>query len=160
MKKDFADLADAGRSLGVALLDAKVEGVLLAVVPNGVPVALAASQVCGLPVKGLFVERSDVGVAVVSLPDVAGRSAIVVDDGVETGTVARAVVGPITEAGAVSVVLGVPVCPREAIADLGRRDDRIIAVKTPMVRRALAWHFEDFDTIDEDTATALLGASA
>lgn len=160
MKKDFADLADAGRSLGIAMRDAKLEGVLLAVVPNGVPVALAAAQVCGLPVRGLFVERNDMGVVVLSLPEVEGLNAIVIDDGVETGTVARAVIGPITEAGAASVVLAVPVCPREAMADLSRRYDRVLAVKTPMVRRDLAWHFEDFDTIDEDTATALLGASA
>ena len=160
MQKDFADLADAGRALGIAIRDAKVEGLLLAVVPNGVPVALAASQVCGLPVERLFLERSDAGVVVRRLPDITGKVVIVIDDGVETGTVARAVIGPIKEAGAVSVVLGVPVCPREAMADLARRYDQIIAVKTPMVRRDLAWHFEDFDTIDEDTATALLGTSA
>lgn len=156
----FANLADAGRALGdrLATQNEPASSLLIAVVPNGVPVALAAAQLTGMPVAALRVVRSDSGVEVASLPDVAGRRVLVVDDGVETGTVARAVVGPLREAGAAEIVLAVPVAPRDAMADLALRYDAIVAVATPLVRRDLAWHFDAFDTIDEATAEALLAA--
>lgn len=156
----FANLAEAGRALGdrLATQAEPTSSLLLAVVPNGVPVALAAAQVTGLSVAALRVVRSDAGVEVASLPDVTGRRVLVVDDGVETGTVARAVVDPLRKAGAAEVVLAVPVAPRDAMADLSLRYDAIVAVATPLVRRDLAWHFDSFDTIDEATAEGLLAA--
>ena len=69
---------------------------------------------------------------------------LVVDDGVETGTAARAVVAALREAGAAYVALAVPVCPREAEADLRRRYDDVIAVTKPLVRRSLRWHYDTF----------------
>lgn len=154
----FANLAAAGTRLGEKLASDGHDraGLLLAVVPNGVPVALAASVACGMSVVPLRVNRSDSGVECAELPDVAGRSVFVVDDGVETGTVARAVVGPLRKAGAAQVALAVPVCPREAMADLALRYDSVIAVDTPLARRDLAWHYDDFDTIDDATAERLL----
>ncbi len=159
-RHDFANLADGGQALGRLLASAGLadDAVLLGVVPNGVPVALAAAQESGLRALGLRVVRSDEGVVLEDVPDLAGACAVVIDDGVETGTVARAVVGPLRAAGVRELVLAVPVCPREAMADLALRYDRIIAVATPLVRRDLAWHYADFDTIDEATAEGLLRA--
>lgn len=160
----FANLRDAGERLAVLLADAvdREAAILLAVVPNGVPVAVAAADALGLPVRALPVQRTEGGVSIV-LPseladEIAGRSVLVVDDGVETGTVARAAAPALRAAGVGELVLAVPVCPREAMADLAHRYDRVLAVQTPMARRSLAWHFEDFDTIDEATAYRLLSA--
>lgn len=156
--RTFANLSDAGRRLGEALAArvSTADALMLAVVPNGVPVALAAATQCGMRVAPLRVLRTDAGVAVADLPDVDGRSVYVVDDGVETGTVARAVAGPLRDAGAAEIFLAVPVCPREAMADLALRYDAIVAVDMPLARRDLAWHYVDFDTIDEATAEHLL----
>ena len=154
----FANLSDAGQRLAVVVADEidRDASVVLAVIPNGVPVALELADALGLPVQGLAVVRGDDGVAVelsAALAEtVRGRAAIVVDDGVETGTVARAVVPALRAAGVAELVLAVPVCPREAMADLAHRYDRILAVQTPLARRSLAWHFTDFDTIDDATA--------
>jgi hypothetical protein len=156
---DFANLVDAGRRLGPALAGA-ISGVadplLLAVLPNGVPVVLGIRETLPLPVRGLPVERTADGVVVLPDPALAGRNVIVVDDGVETGTVARAAGRALVEAGVASVILAVPVCSRESMASLQHRYDQIVAVVRPMVHRSLAWHFADFDTIDEATALRLL----
>ncbi len=160
----FANLAAAGSALaelmGRRREDISGEGhpLVLAVIPNGVPVALPVAAALGVRAQGLHVARSDEGVEVASLPEVAGRVVIVIDDGVETGTVARAVVGPIRAAGAARVILAVPVCSREVLAQLTLMYDEVIVVTKPLVRRALAWHFDDFDTIDDEAATTLLRA--
>ena len=141
----FADLSDAGRQLAELLTpDVVADAVVLAVPPDGVTVAAAVATALGLEVAPLLTTRDDDGVSVDVPVDVAGRRVIVVDDGVETGTAARAVVAALRQAGAAYVVLAVPVCPREVEADLRHRYDEVIAVTRPLVRRSLRWHYDSF----------------
>ena len=141
----FADLADAGRRLAALLPPDVVDGcVLVGVPPRGVTVGAAVGEQLGLPLQALDVTVTDEGVTVEVPVDVSGRRVVVVDDGVETGTAARAVVTALRAAGAAYVVLAVPVCPREVEADLGRRYDDVIAVTKPLVRRSLRWHYDTF----------------
>lgn len=154
----FANLADAGHRLGLRLAveGAERDGLLAAVVPNGVPVARAVAEVIGLELVGLAVQRDRAEVHVLDMPDVAGRHVYVVDDGVETGTVVRSVAGPLRDAGARGLVLAVPVCPAGVMATLSACYDRVIALERPAGHRALASYFADLDTIDEATARTLL----
>lgn len=156
----FANLADAGERLVVVLrerVDAWDDPCLLAIMPNGVPVAERLADGLNLPLLAAPFDRSGEP-AVGPLPRLAGRTAIVVDDGVETGT-AAALVGEAARAGgAAYVVLAVPVCPREAGPGMERVYDEVIALDRPMVRRDLRWHYDDFDTIDEAEAQRRLAA--
>jgi putative phosphoribosyl transferase len=154
----FANLGESGLQLGDRLVEEGIgAGALaLAVVPNGVPVARETARRAGLELAGLRVNRSNERVRVVALPDVSGRSVLVIDDGVETGRVARAVATALRDVGASEVVLAVPVCPRKAMAELSPRYDRIVAVETPVASQPLASHFDDFDIIDEATAERFL----
>ncbi|HEY5135254.1 MAG TPA: phosphoribosyltransferase family protein [Candidatus Nanopelagicales bacterium] len=146
----FVDLADGGRRLAELLTPEVVaDAVLLAVPPGGVRVAAPVADALGtdvphLVVSRLVVSRTDDGVSVEVPVDVTGRRVVVVDDGVETGTAARAVAVAVREAGAAYLVLAVPVCPREVEADLRQRYDVVIAVTRPLVRRSLRWHYETF----------------
>ena len=124
---------------------------LVAIVPNGVPVADPIAAALGLPIVGVGIEREgEPGVR--DVPDVSGRDVIVVDDGVETGTAARLIAAAMREGAAHSLRLAVPVCPRQAEAHLKVIYDEIIAVERPLGRRDLRWHYDDFDTIDEAEA--------
>lgn len=161
----FANLAGAGRVLADSVLAGlphltdppdTADVLVLAAIPNGVPVALPVGAALGVRVVGLPIDRTDGGPVIGVLPDVAGRVVIVIDDGVETGSVARAAVEAIRPLRPAVLVLAVPVCSHEAMADLRHRYDRIIAVDRPMEPRDLASHFTDFDTIDEATALRLL----
>lgn len=157
--KEFASLADGGAQLAALLgqrLGEWFDPVLMPVLPNGVPVVLAIRDALALPVVPLEAMRSDAGVAIVAPESVSGRTAIVIDDGVETGTVARAAAPVLREAGVARLVLAVPVCPREASAHLDLMYDEVIAVVRPLARRSLAWHYEEFDTIDEQEARRLV----
>lgn len=154
---DFADLRDGGRRLA-PLVEPLLgeEPLVLAVLPNGVPVTVGLREVIDVEVRGLPVSRSDEGAVAQAVEGVAGRVVIVVDDGVETGTVARAAAAALRPLGPARLILAVPVCPREAMADLALRYDGILAPVTPMGRRALTWHYAMLDTIDDDTARAVL----
>ncbi len=157
--REFKNLRDAGRRLA-PLISSELEGtgVLLApILPNGVPIAQGILDRRELPTVALAADRAEDGVRihVPALP--GGATVVVLDDGVETGTAARAAAHALREAGAARIVLAVPVCPREAMADLALRFDEVVAVSTPLVRRSLTWHYEDFDTIDEAEALRLLG---
>ena len=141
----FADLADAGRQLAALLpADLVAESVLVGVPPGGVPVGAAVAAALGVEVTALVTSRDDDGVRVEVPMDVTGRQVVVLDDGVETGTAARAVADALRAAGATRVVLAVPVCPREIEAGLRPRYDDVIAVTRPLVRRSLRWHYETF----------------
>ena len=159
--KSFANLADAGRALAALVqmefTDAS-DVIVLAAIPNGVPVALPVAAVLGVRATGLPIDRTGDGPVIGTLPDAADRVVIVIDDGVETGSVARAAAIALRELKPRRLVLAVPVCSREAMAGLARLYDEIIAVDGPLGRRALAWHYDDFDTIDDATATRLLEA--
>ena len=156
----FANLADGGAQLVPeirARLSALGDPCLLAIMPNGVPVAEPIADALALPLLGAPLDR--VGEPTVGvLPDIAGRAVIVVDDGVETGTAARLVGAAARDAGAGSLILAVPVCPREAMPAMERVYDAVIALDRPLVRRDLRWHFADFDTIDEAEAQRRLDA--
>lgn len=158
---DFANLRDAGAQLAPLLTDALADlpdPVLLPVLPNGVPVVLGVLDAWPAEVRALPATRGDDGVTVSPDADLAGRHVVVLDDGVETGTVARAAARALRDVGVASATLAVPVCPREALADLALRYDRVVAVARPLVRRDLAWHYDAFDTVDEQTALRLLAA--
>lgn len=156
---DFANLADGGRRLAELLageLEGPVRPLLLAAVPNGVPVALAVRDRLGWEVRALPVERGEGGVVVPPVFDLSGRDVLVIDDGVETGSVARAAAEALRDSGARWRVLAVPVCPRDALADLTHRFDAVVAVVQPIEQRSLAGHYADFDVIDEAQARRLL----
>jgi predicted phosphoribosyltransferase len=145
MTHDFADFADAGRRLA-ALVGPRLEPgtVVVSVPPGGVPVGTAFGEALGVEVTPLRVIRTEDGVQVEVPMPVTGRVVVVVDDGVETGTAARAVAAALRAAGAARVVLAVPVCPREVQADLERRYDEVRAIVRPLVRRSLHWHYATF----------------
>ena len=160
---DFANLSDAGRQLApqlaLALSDAP-DAILLAALPNGVPVSLGISETLPLPVQALPVHRSDDGALVDAMPGLEGRTVVVVDDGVETGSVARAAAAAMRASDVGRLVLAVPVCPRDALTDLHRRYDLAVALVKPFGRRSLSWHYDDFDVIDVGEARRLLAEAA
>lgn len=157
----FANLADAGARLALLVAEQMSDAtspIVLAAIPNGVPVAIPVAAALGVHARALPVLRTDDGPVIGALPDLRARVVIVIDDGVETGSVARAAATAIRLQEPAELVLAVPVCSREAMSFLQMAYDRIIAVDTPFGRRALNWHFEDFDTIDEERALDLLAA--
>lgn len=84
-----------------------------------------------------------------------GRLAVVVDDGVATGSTARAACQVARARGASRVVLAVPVAPPATVAALGR-DAEVICLETPENFRAVGEWYRDFSQVSDEEVTSLL----
>lgn len=161
----FENLFDAGQQLGGAVRrflfadPDDIPFVIAPLIPNGV--AVFAGMRSALPehvISPLRTDRSGGGMVVQPEEGApfAGSRVVIVDDGVETGTAARAAYSAVQPFDPAELILAVPVCPRQTMAELALRFDEIIAVQTPLGRRDLRWHFADFDTIDDEEAWRML----
>lgn len=89
----------------------------------------------------------------------AGRTAVVVDDGVATGSTARAACQVARAQGAARVVLAVPVAPFDWVLRLRDAADELIAVITPRMLQAIGeWYTNFSQSTDEDVVAWLRGA--
>ena len=94
--------------------------------------------------------------------EVAGRDVVVCDDGLATGATMRAALLALlgAEAPPRSILVGLPVAPREGVEllrSLVRRDvDEVVAVRTPLLFRAVSWAYDDFTPTTDDEIRAIL----
>lgn len=91
---------------------------------------------------------------------VAGKVAIVIDDGVATGGTAIAALRWATAQGASTVVLAVPVAPGASLGRLGQEADRVVVLSAPEPFFAVGEWYRRFDqTTDEEVVAALARAA-
>ena len=92
--------------------------------------------------------------------DVAGKVAVVVDDGVATGGTAFAALRWAKAQGASTVVLAVPVAPGASIGRLEQEADRVVVLSAPEPFFAVGEWYRRFDqTTDEEVVAALARAA-
>jgi putative phosphoribosyl transferase len=86
----------------------------------------------------------------------AGRVAIVIDDGIATGSTARAACRVVRAHGAGRVVLAVPVASPTAVDSLRQDADEVVCLETPQWFFAIGQWYEDFtQTSDEEVVEVL-----
>ncbi len=90
------------------------------------------------------------------LPELAGRTAILVDDGVATGATARAAAQAVRRAGAARVVLAAPVIAAESAPELEQELDEIVAVDLPEAFVAVGFWYERFSQVSDEEVLAYL----
>ena len=83
----------------------------------------------------------------------AGRTAVVVDDGLATGSTARAACAVLRAAGAGRVVLAVPVAPRGSVVE---QADELVVVRSPEPFGAVGRWYADFSPTTEQEVVDLL----
>lgn len=90
---------------------------------------------------------------------VAGRTVIVVDDGIATGVTARAALQALDKAGPAKVILAIPVAPDDALSSLRALCDQVVCLATPDPFYAVGAHYADFtQTTDAEVVEALSAA--
>jgi putative phosphoribosyl transferase len=98
--------------------------------------------------------------------DVAGRTVILVDDGIATGGTARVAIKALKRAGATRVILAVPIAPTDTIRTLKAEADDVVCLETPRPFGAVGMFYVDFrQTTDQEVieimeASKLLTAAA
>ncbi|MEE1787593.1 phosphoribosyltransferase family protein [Streptomyces sp. SP17BM10] len=88
--------------------------------------------------------------------DLRGRTVIVVDDGIATGSTARAACRIVRARGAARVVLAVPVAPRDWTDRLADVADELVCVATPSPFFAIGEFYGDFSQTGDAEVLGLL----
>ena len=94
-------------------------------------------------------QRADICRAGRSLPALAGRDIIVVDDGLATGLTMECAVASVRAHGAAHIIVAVPTGSPEAIAHLATCADAVIACESPEDFVAVGEQYDHFPTVDD-----------
>ncbi|SCB72333.1 Predicted phosphoribosyltransferase [Gordonia sp. v-85] len=89
--------------------------------------------------------------------ELSGRTIILVDDGLATGSSMAVAVDSVRSAGAAHVVVAVPTAPSDSIQRLRDRGvDEVVVLVTPTPFRAVGLSYDDFTQVDDDEVIAAL----
>ena len=86
----------------------------------------------------------------------AGRTAVLVDDGIATGTSVRAALRALRQRQPARLVLAVPVAPQRVLDELSGEVDDIVCLARPEPFRAVGAHYADFAQLSDDDVIAAL----
>jgi putative phosphoribosyl transferase len=91
--------------------------------------------------------------------DLAGKIAVLVDDGIATGATMEAAVKSVRAASASHVVVAAPTASREAVAELRRIADAVEVLRVPEPYLAVGLWYVDFEQLTDEEVVDLLERS-
>jgi len=90
----------------------------------------------------------------------AGKSVVLVDDGIATGTTVRAALKALQRSRAARLVLAVPVAPADTVAQLRGEVNELVCLSQPEFFHAVGVHYRDFHQVEDDEVIELLDAAS
>lgn len=94
-----------------------------------------------------------------SEPDLRGKTAILVDDGLATGVTARAAILAARDMKPRKVVLAAPVCAPQTTRILRREVDDLVCLHSPEELGAIGFWYRNFEQVSDEEVIELLEAS-
>lgn len=105
----------------------------------------------------LEIERRRRVYATGQLPrSMAGRTVIVVDDGLATGASMKAAIIALRRKAPKAIVVAVPVAPRDAVDELRSIADDVVCLRQPKNFMALGHHYKDFHQLSDAEVVELM----
>jgi putative phosphoribosyl transferase len=92
--------------------------------------------------------------------EIAGRTAIVVDDGIATGATMRVALRAVRRRGPARLILAVPVAPPDTLDALRDEADEIVCLELPPEFGAIGFYYRDFHQMSDAEVTDLLARAA
>jgi putative phosphoribosyl transferase len=83
------------------------------------------------------------------LPSLAGKTVVLVDDGLATGVTARVAIRYVKTKGADRVILAVPVCSQAAFQGLSSEEAEIVSLQVPRHLVSVGQFYEDFNQVSD-----------
>jgi predicted phosphoribosyltransferase len=91
--------------------------------------------------------------------DVKGKTVILVDDGLATGSSMRAAVRALRQRGPAAVVVAVPVAPPSTCTSLREEADDVVCARAPEPFAAVGQWYDDFSQTSDEEVGELLAAA-
>jgi erythromycin esterase-like protein/predicted phosphoribosyltransferase/predicted alpha/beta-hydrolase family hydrolase len=88
--------------------------------------------------------------------DPAGRTAIVVDDGLATGATMRAALIAMRRLGAARIIVAIPVAPRDALPEIEAEADEVVCLNPSDRFRGVGGFYDDFHQLTDEETVGLL----
>jgi predicted phosphoribosyltransferase len=89
--------------------------------------------------------------------DVAGRTAIVIDDGIATGATTRAALRATRMRHPKKLVLAVPVAPTDSLAVMREEADEVVCLEDHTSFGAIGFYYADFRQVSDEEVIEILG---
>jgi putative phosphoribosyl transferase len=89
----------------------------------------------------------------------AGKTLILVDDGIATGATVRAALKALRRRNPKALILAVPVAPPDTVADLDPEVDDLICLATPEPFFAIGNHYRNFAQLSDAEVVELLASA-
>jgi putative phosphoribosyl transferase len=93
-------------------------------------------------------------------PELAGKTVILVDDGLATGATMKAAAQAVREHGPARIVVAVPVASAQTCDELRHEVDEIVCLLTPEPFHAVGLWYEDFSPTSDDEVQELLARAS
>jgi putative phosphoribosyl transferase len=90
--------------------------------------------------------------------ELAGKTVVVVDDGVATGATTLATLRALKRQEPKELILAIPVGPPDTVKRLGKEADRVICLSSPRLFWAVGAFYVTFDQTSDEEVKQLLGA--
>jgi putative phosphoribosyl transferase len=93
-------------------------------------------------------------------PEIQGKTAILIDDGLATGATMRAAVKALRQRGAAKIVVAVPVGPLDTCKEFEEEADEVVCASAPEFFQAVGQYYEDFSQTSDEEVRQLLASAA
>lgn len=94
------------------------------------------------------------------LPNLEGKTIILVDDGIATGSTMEAAIKTLKEEKINKLIVAVPVAPPNVVDKLEKMVDEFICIETPVDFMAVGSYYHDFTQVSDEEVIELLQRSA
>ena len=94
------------------------------------------------------------------IPHLAGRTVILVDDGIATGATVKAAIATLREEKLARLVVAMPVASPEAEEEISRNVDEWVCLLAPAGFMAVGSYYRDFTQVEDEEVVAILKGRA
>lgn len=89
-------------------------------------------------------------------PDLAGKTVVIVDDGIATGATIRAAAVSARRRKAARVILAAPVGSSRAVRELSEVADQVVCLSTPEDFEAIGEFYEEFEQVEDEVVRKIV----
>ena len=93
-------------------------------------------------------------------PELAGKTLVLVDDGLATGATMRAAIAALRESSPARIIVAVPVSSVSVCRDVRKQADELVCLQTPEPFYSVGTWYRNFDQTSDDEVRRLLSAAA